>query len=269
MTAVRIDLPTLRMPKWYRFRRWIKSKRRYISIVGALIVLMTYFIRDEKREGLRELVAALQTAEDEDQLRQDSERVTAILRNEDVELTSLQDAMFARHRRPIHRISPKEILQEHVDRYFYVDTNGVQQIEGIRLKLDRLRRIAKALPDVHLYDKDVQRIESEISKSTASFSLLEPYILDNQTVHPAAATRAYITSNEFANRVEAVNAGLIHADMDAAKVVAGAIDFASKALEHDDAELKKLNVLSYFLFTIGWTLALADQIFGLDGPFES
>jgi hypothetical protein len=252
----------------FSFRSWIRSRRRYITIVGSLIVLLTYFVRDEKREELRELITALQTAEDEEQLREDNERVTTMLREQGSQLNVMQNAINARPQ-TLRPPTPDDLIQEHLGNYFYDDVYGRQDVEAIQSKLDRVRRIAKSLPNNRLYDSDIQRVESEIAENKDELAKLAVYVVNNQQIHPAAADRAYIASSDFMKKLSGVETGLYQADHNATRIVENAIGVASKTLEHDDAEVKKLNILSYFLFTIGWTLALADRIFGLDEPIEA
>jgi hypothetical protein len=57
-----LDLFGRKIPLRYRVRRWLDSNRRFLTLIGALIVFVTFVVKEGMNEHLKSVVDSLDLA---------------------------------------------------------------------------------------------------------------------------------------------------------------------------------------------------------------
>ena len=217
----------------------LHKKHRWIGFLGATIVLATFLVKEERRDGIK--------AELEDL---NNEETTFLTRNETydirVALLRIQMKLLPNEGEEYITHPKKEKTPEEKD---YVDDlmQGHQMMPMLSLAMDNLRRFAAALP---LPDDEKKRVNS--------LDTIYAHLIEIQATPVKNNAESLRAADDDYERTQS----LLWYGGNSAKN--NLIRFADSAREDKEAQLRKWNFWSNMLFGLGWLMGLVGKWYGED-----
>jgi hypothetical protein len=222
---------------------FFKKRARLISFAGALVVFLTFMVRDAMKDKLKDLVDASVSARSE------------FFRDEQLIETP---AAFDRVEWALEALRLQLTKDKHVE-----GTLTAEQQEW-RLTQQRLNRISEledailgfmsAVPDG---DRAKQAaIQSELAHlENRTTALMKEVKEGHELVVDSTAYGGHTTPDELSRKIK----------QECEKLMEDALSYSEEVTERKKHELTICTWASYGLYALGWGLALAGRLFGVEG----
>jgi len=225
-----------------RVVNFAKVHRRVAAVTGALIVFLTFVVKDAVREQVKDLVDSLQSAEDVFEIRAQHEVTVALLNG------------IGQRVQLIWQSTPeaKEFLRKNDKSGVIHDiTENADIIEQERANLDNLQRFIARLPSS---ETGLRAEVSEIRKRWTEHHDFYLQVIAMINQKQMSEDQEFDAMSTLGPESEDLNSAIL--------------DLSERAIAksdtlREDAE-KRLQIYtwaSYVLYTVGWSLALFGRIF--------
>jgi hypothetical protein len=230
--------------------------KQVVSFVGATIILATFIAKDARKDELKELTDAVQSAENAYLIRDDEHNTYEALRDFERDYHSNWQADHERRRRD----SADDDIHNSLLRA------AVNSADETRKRLDQLARLNKSLPNggkAELITANRKECADIVQLGTTLIAEIEAAKGNRSTVPSLTSTKL---SSDFINQA---NAKIRHL-YDRADEADAATEKASSQLWHAaEDDLKGLEqryeywkYIYYSLFAIGWLVTIAGILIG-------
>lgn len=240
--------PTKKTENWLSL--FVKHHSRALSIIGALIVFITFVVKDAVRDHVKEIVDSLQSAEGVFLIRADTASVAYAMSGISERVDQIWDA------------TP--------DRAEYIKTNDSSRIEAfsdlqkysqgielLKVNLDRVSRLVHSVPKSKGSDVRTNELETFVNrfrKVNQDEKILDTKLQSDPAIGFEEAAEEFSTlGNDYED---------LGIDLD---------DFSERILkefeEVKESEERFYNVctwVSYFLYAIGWGMTFAGKLFNVE-----
>jgi ABC-type transporter Mla subunit MlaD len=224
-----------------RFRLFLKRHRQSLSLVGALIVFSTFVIKDAIRQDVKDTVDSLQAAEDVFVTRSENQAAAMTLASIKAYVENLSNKTD----------SALDYLDD--------ELSGVQEmvLQGKR-NLDNLKRMIDKLPGTNApLISSLHKLEGNYDAVFESTKTVSQGVADGLIRMERRAERIAAVGNQTSDL-------LIEIQTFADKV----IETSDEVRKAEERKYRRYTMLSYFLYAIGWSLALFGRLFGMDSMLE-
>jgi hypothetical protein len=224
---------------------FLRHNRRAAAVIGAFIVFLTFVVKDAIRENVKDLVDGLQSAQDVFEIRAQHEISVSLLNGiaQRVEMiwgTTAEGLAFLR------RNDQSGVIGD-----ITANADGLQQAKA---NLDNLRRFIDRLPTTETAPRAaVKDLEVRWKQ------------LDDTYLKTIAAINSKKLSedDEFGASVD-LGTARETLQLDVGNLSDDVIARSDELKERAERTLKTYTWISYFLYSIGWSLALFGRLFDLD-----
>ncbi|HEY1903380.1 MAG TPA: hypothetical protein VGG56_13165 [Terracidiphilus sp.] len=232
----------------------LQRHQRLTSVIGALIVFTTFVVKDTLRENLKDKMGDLQSS-----ITLFESTPGRILSSSETEadFESWQGYFGSKPQSPtieFERKGPLELRKEEFDSEVE-KTNATYRSSGELLKqldgFEELKRDHKAL---------YARLFSVMIDTDKGVVYAIEQNIDHMPEAEANAALKKARQVMYSAGIRiSILSGTVFSD---AEYVLGRAHYEQQMLE---SKYKKITILSYFLYALGWTLALVGRLFNVDG----
>jgi hypothetical protein len=228
------------IPRRILLKNFVTEHRRMLGFVGALIVFVTFMVKDGLREELKDLVSSIDSAEDVFAIRNDSsttamwlqrlqEQVDWVAEKTKLKGTSYSGDMVERTH------SSLEITRE--------------QHESIAMAFENIRRLIEKLHGRKKEEEQLAALEKRLEAAREEHDVLAlKFGREPMSVLWAIAP--------LLNETEAISE-------DTRQLAKDLLGAAATERKHRETVYGVSTWASYLLYTLGWSLGLAGRIFGI------
>jgi len=220
---------------------YVRRHRRVLAVAGALIVFLTFIVKDAVREQVKDLVSGLQSAEDVFEIRAQHEVTVGLLNG------------IGQRVQLIWQSTPegKGFLKKN-DRSGVVHdiTENADIIEQERANLDNLQRFIARLPKREIaLQAEVAALHERWNKHHAYYL----QVISDMNQKKMTEEREFDAMAALGPESEDINLAILDlSEMAVAK--------SDSLRESAESRLKIYTLASYVLYTFGWSLAFFGRV---------
>jgi ElaB/YqjD/DUF883 family membrane-anchored ribosome-binding protein len=238
---------------------FLKKHQRWISFIGASIVLVTFLLREVVREHLKDLADSLDQAQSvfsiRGQLSTTNDRLKWLQNHADFELT-LKD---------IHRMAKTgptfEDIKSGVDSTLEQD---ISAIDDLKSTLDNLDRLLRKLP-AEVAPPEVAEYKTQLAQLKQQRDEMETKMQTCENAHRPETTCSQAFVNDMEKESDALDVSLFWMGVHLRKVSASVLESAEGVLRQREGWYFWANVASVLFFFFGWSLGLIGTIYHVPG----
>jgi hypothetical protein len=244
-------------------RIFVMNHSQLITFVGAFIVFATFMVREEVREGLKDLVASTESAQTVFATRRDISTIAGQLNTIGIITADMAFSVIKGKTAADERTGAILAFRFRVFAIKdYAASQGafLDNISRLMAKLDPDATQAKHVAELRTRLLDLQK------KCDEAAAHLNPWEVDRKTIR---------TNGKQASKIGAEYAWVMpligrsgDLDPDIQKVADDVLKLAEAAKRQREREYRLVNWLSIGLFTVGWGLGLAAKTYRVDGASE-
>lgn len=217
-----------------RLRRFARRHDRLISFIAASVVLITFIVKDEIRQDLKDLVDSIDQAENVFMIRSDSRDL-----GEQVEY--LQQDLGDKGTK-WRRLASS-------DRYY----------RSVTAELDSALHLLAKVPHDEVFDREASDLSTKLSKWMSNSLTRVAPLPEGPTVRDEAAEA------RTRKLKEKLSADAYLLDTQTRGFGARVVDMARKVEVREERRYRVTKYVSYLVYLIGWVLGLFGTMFGAEG----
>lgn len=244
---------------------WLKRHGRLLSLVGALLVFVTFVAKEGIREHLKEVTDSIEGAENVF-LTQTGSSIESIPFADLARRMSVNQQNLQRHTGPlVDKARPDYNI--FADRFVNERLNlAWEAFQHVGTVVSNTSRLSSRLPErPTVIDERFGFITDSTAKLRASYKDFE----DNMDAEhiPRGVTHATMLMRRFTQILELGTGSVILADH-AYALANKVLEEADKARERAERRYRMWTWISYGLYSLGWGLAFTGTLYGIRVPSE-
>jgi hypothetical protein len=239
-------------------QNFFSRHRRLLTFFGALIVFVTFIVKEAKREQLKSVVDSLEIADGVFAVRQDNYATHSQLStlqksfNKFIEKTAAHDER--EKRLEIYRLvqDKREVLDERLSR--------------VRSSLDSTKALAAIVP----IDNNLKQALSDAQQAYSE--LLDRNNKINKSLPNLMMAEISVFNDKYRQSNEQVASALFFLEEDARglqktadAIAADTLALSEKQKAAAEKSYEHYTLWSYFLYSLGWGLGLLGRLSGIEG----
>lgn len=244
-----------------KMKRWVSKHNRLIGLVGALIVLTTFIVKDALHEHLKEIVDEEHAKRNLISIRQDNNAFSRQL--------DLLQIIISNTSAPPNGTE----AQVRCDLAYFEMLNGIPRRYGNQIDAVAELEYALLIPPYHTKEEEVN-IEATMGHvidtvipeqkklgqayAESLYDEIKAIQRDDHGLAVALAITGKSQLKDFAQIMREMNRTFTETAQDELKR-------SDAIITRDDYVYRQCTYLSYVLYTLGWGLALVSRFYGVDG----
>lgn len=247
-----------------RLDTFLRRRKRFLPIVGAGIVLVTFVVKEAVRDHFKDLVTSIDGAEGIFLVREDKGLLTNPLRKLNRQMDSVQITLQSRgpQYEPDDAVEDKsygrmELIAEDHHTLMVSIENVSRLLEEIRAEASARKRVEKLKKDI---DDAFEPYQANISRLVVEEEDAAENKGDDKLAHDILQTIAKAVQEMESKTI------MISGQCDA--LATEVFKKAENTRKRDEIFLNIFTWCSYALYALGWGLGLLGKLYGVEGVVE-
>jgi hypothetical protein len=246
--------PSFRWPTRHAVKKWWKAKAKFLfALLGALVVIASFAIKDDRRDEVKSLADSIDRAEDTFILSGQNQRVYNLIQHNWRSIDVLQPSNTKK--------SSGWMMIDAQGRWI---TTAHEEVQNASVTLDSILRLGARLPEKYRPINEGAQIQLEIKEFNAewdAFRAMKPPgpLLKDSFPHVYDDPK-----NSYFGKAMSVDAKCSVVLTKIQTLGVETLRTAKDAREEKEREYRSINLLSYVITFVGAGLTLVGVVLGID-----
>jgi hypothetical protein len=244
--------------KWQNIGNFFRKHSRLLTFFGALIVFVTFVVKEGVRERLKELVDSIDAAQSSFIIRGEVGEANAQLRDLANEVNKIyNEAISIRENYPY-------VPDEGVDAEQLLGENA-RVVDNIKTLLDNISRLRERLPNQSAYDNQIEEIKKEMEASRKDSENVKTSIAIDREPGILTGKLSSTLSNDTKTLLGKVKGEMTELRSKSATLASQFLQQAEQVRQQEERSYEIYTWASYGLYFLGWGLGLVGRFFSVEG----
>ena len=231
---------------------FLRRHSRVLIFVGALVVFVTFVVREGLRENLKDLVDSIDTAQGvfvvEQENQQMSERLAAIF--------NINEAMYSNINKLRTGGALLAIDETAIGLHYQLTYDVLQRLDN---EYAAAKRLLNKVPHDKKYDIEVNELKWRSDDASDSF----------KSFRPAGTGSSQQQFMDSFGVIQGIEHRALDVETDFQSLATTVLRESMDKKEKDDGYFRIATWASYGLYAVGWGLGLIGKLYGVDGVGDS